>query len=35
MDQLVIVAEGEAEQASGAVTSMKYLKNPVKELSGG
>ena len=35
MDQLVIAAEGEAEQAGGAATSMKYLKNPMKELSGG
>ena len=23
------------EQAGGAATSMKYLKNPMKELSGG
>ena len=35
MDQLAIVAEGEAEQTGGAATSTKYLKNPTKELSGG
>ena len=27
-------AVGEAEQAGGAATFMKYLKNPMKELSG-
>ena len=30
----MIAAEGEAEQAGGAATWMKYLKNPMKELSG-
>ena len=35
MDQLPTAAEGAAEQAGGAATSMKYLKNPMKELSDG
>ena len=46
MDQLAIAGEGEgwggggggrdeAEQAGGAVTSMKYFKKPVKELPDG
>ena len=30
-----MVVEGEVEQAVGAATFMKYLKNPMKELSGG
>ena len=34
-DQLTIAAEGEAEQAGGAATSMTYLQNPTKQLSGG
>ena len=33
-DQLAIAAEGEAEQAGGAATSMKYLKNPIRRVRG-
>ena len=35
MITVTTAAEGEAEQAGGTATSMKYLKNPMKELSGG
>ena len=34
-DKLETAAESEAEQAGGAATSMKYVKNPMKELSCG
>ena len=32
---MAMAVEGEVEQAGGAATSMKYLKNIMKVLSGG
>ena len=33
-DQLAIAVEDEVEEAGGAAVLLKYLLNPVKELSG-